>query len=500
LGLPKPSKSGRGSSSAVEHRLAKARVASSNLVFRSRFHYDAEKQLRAETAGAMLAVVPSGGPRRVSATTLKQLDPTQVELEISISPEEFSAATAAAYKKLARTAKVPGFRPGKVPRKIYEQQYGTARIVDGALEDLVPEKYSQAVDEFKLEPLARPQMELIPDEDGSPLRFRAVVSVRPAIDVKDYVGIELDAQPETATDDEFERALESMRKDAAVLVPVERPAQLGDTVTLDYEGKIDGEPFEGGTAKGEQTQVDESRFVPGFAAGIVGMSAGDTKDVTVTFPADYGAAELAGKEAVFTMTVHEVKEPELPALDDAFAQRVSKAESLDALRAELRARLDAGTLQRGRRALVEQLFQKLSATHEVPLPQVMVEREIDSLLADSKQYVARYGTSWDDYLTAIGKTEDTFRAEYAEEAQKRVKTTLIVEAIAAAEKIAATPADVETELDAIARQYNQPREKVLELMGANIGALVDGIVRTKTIDFLLEKANVVPAATKAVSA
>jgi trigger factor len=431
---------------------------------------------------------------------LKQLDPTQVELEISISPEEFDAATDAAYKKLVRTAKVPGFRPGKVPRKIYEQQYGTARIVDQALETLVPEKYSQAIDEFKLEPLARPQMELMPEAEGAPLRLRAVVAVRPAIEVKNYTGIELVAQPEAATDEELEEALGSMRKDAATLVPVDRPVQLGDTVTLDYEGKIDGVAFEGGTATGEQTEVDESRFVPGFAAGLVGMRAGETKDVTVTFPADYGAAELAGKEAIFTMTVHEVKEAELPPLDDAFAQRVSKAETLEDLRSQLRARLDAGALQRGRREMIDKLVGKLLADHEIPVPQVMLEREIDSLIGDSKQYVARYGTSWDDYLTAVGKSEDTFRSEFTAEAEKRVKTTLVIGAIADAEKIDATPAEINIELDAIARQYDQPREKILELMGSNVGALVDGIIRTKTIDFLIEKANVVPAATKASSA
>jgi trigger factor len=434
------------------------------------------------------------------SATLKQLDPTQVELEISISPEEFDAATDAAYKKLVRTAKVPGFRPGKVPRKIYEQQYGTARIVDQALETLVPEKYSQAIDEFKLEPLARPQMELMPEAEGAPLRLRAVVAVRPAIEVKNYTGIELVAQPEAATDEELEEALGSMRKDAATLVPVDRPVQLGDTVTLDYEGKIDGVAFEGGTATGEQTEVDESRFVPGFAAGLVGMRAGETKDVTVTFPADYGAAELAGKEAIFTMTVHEVKEAELPPLDDAFAQRVSKAETLEDLRSQLRARLDAGALQRGRREMIDKLVGKLLADHEIPVPQVMLEREIDSLIGDSKQYVARYGTSWDDYLTAVGKSEDTFRSEFTAEAEKRVKTTLVIGAIADAEKIDATPAEINIELDAIARQYDQPREKILELMGSNVGALVDGIIRTKTIDFLIEKANVVPAATKASSA
>ncbi len=436
----------------------------------------------------------------MSATTLKQLDPTQVELEISISPEEFSAATDAAFKQLARTAKVPGFRPGKVPRKIFEQQYGTARIVDRALEELVPEKYSQAVDEYKLEPLARPEMQLMPEADGLPLRFRAVVAVRPAINVKDYTGIELQAQAAGATDDELTSALDAMRKDAATLVPVDRPVQLGDTVSLDYEGKIDGVPFDGGTATGEQTEVDESRFVPGFAAGIVGMHAGETKDVTVTFPADYGAPELASKEAVFTMTVHEVKEPELPVLDDAFAQRVSKAESIEALRGDVRARLDASTLSRGRRAMIEELFAKLIETHDVPVPHVMVERETDALINESKQYVARYGTSWDDYLTAIGKTEAEFRSEFAPEAQKRVKTTLLIEAIAKAEAIEALPADVEAELDVLARQYNQPREKIVELMGANLSALVDGVVRTKTVDFLIANAKIVAEATKPVLA
>ncbi|GAC1535494.1 MAG: trigger factor [Candidatus Velthaea sp.] len=432
----------------------------------------------------------------MSATTLKQLDPTQVELEIAISPEEFDAATDAAFKKLSRSAKVPGFRPGKVPRKIFEQQYGTAMIVDRAMEDLVPVKYSQAVDEHKIEPVARPTMELLPEADGAPLRFKAVVSIRPAIDVKDYQGVEIEQQPDAATDEELENALESMRKDAATLVPANRAVKLGDIATLDYEGKIDGVPFEGGTAKGEQTEIAESRFIPGFAAGIVGMQAGDVKDVHATFPEDYGAKELAGKHAIFSITVHEVKEPELPALDDEFAKRVSKSQTLDELRAELRARLDAATLQRGRREMSQALIDKLLTTHDFALPQILVEREIDSLINDSQQYVARFGSSWDDYLQAVGKTEEQFRADYKEEADKRVKTTLLIEAIAKAEGVSATPADIEVELESLSRQYNQPREKILELLGANVGALVDGIVRTKTIDFLIERAKVVPAATK----
>ncbi|MFN2459866.1 MAG: trigger factor [Candidatus Velthaea sp.] len=430
------------------------------------------------------------------SATLKHLDPTQVELEIPISPDEFGAATDAAFKKLVRTARVPGFRPGKVPRKVFEQQYGTAAIVDRAFEDLVPKKYSEAVAEHKIDPVARPTMEMLPEEDGAPLRFKAVVAVRPDFVLGDYSGVEIEARPQAADDQDIDRALESMRKEAAVLVPADRAVQLGDTATLDYAGTIDGVPFEGGTAAGEQTQIEESRFIPGFAAGIVGMQAGETKAVEATFPAEYGAAELAGKAAVFTITVHEVKEAELPALDDSFAQRVSKSKTLEELRAELRARLDAAAVQRGRRAMSQELIDKLLASHEIPLPQVLVEREIDSLLNDSHQYVTRMRTTWDEYLAAIGKTEDQLRAEYKEEAEKRVKTTLLIEAIAKAENIVATPADVEVELESLARQYSQPREKIVELLGSNAGALVDGIVRTKTIDFLIGRAKLVPGATK----
>ncbi len=436
----------------------------------------------------------------MSATTLKQLDPTQVELEISVSAEEFDAATDAAFKQLARNAKVPGFRPGKVPRKIFEQQYGTAAIVDRVIEDLVPQKYSEAVEEHKLEPVARPQMELLPEEDGAKLRFKVTVAVRPEITVGTVTGVEVEDRPETATDEDLERALESMRKDAATLVPVDRAVKLGDSATIDYEGKIDGVPFDGGTAKGEQTEIDESRFIPGFATGIVGMKAGETKEISVTFPADYGAQELAGKDAVFTISVHEVKEAELPPLDDEFAQRVGKAESLEALKADLRARLDAATAQRARRDSSAEIIDKLLAAHEFPLPEVMVEREIDSLINDTQQYVARFGTTWDDYLSAVGKTDESFRTEYREEAEKRVKTTLLIEAIAKAQDIKATQGDMEAEIAALGRQYGQPREKILELLGSNVGALVDGIIRTKTIDFLIENAKRVPAATKATVA
>ncbi len=431
------------------------------------------------------------------SATLKMLDPTQVELEIEIPTDELEKARESAFRKLAKNARVPGFRPGKVPRKIFVAQYGEAAIDERAMEDLVPQVYARAIEEHDLEPVERPAMELLPEVDGEPMRFKAIVSIRPQIELGSYKGVAVEGVAETASDQELEDAIERLRKDAATLVPVERPVQLGDVATLDYEGKIDGVPFEGGTSKGEQTEIAESRFIPGFAAGIVGMSAGETREVEATFPADYQAEELAGKTAIFTITVNEIKEPELPALDDEFAKRIGQKETVEELRADVKTRLDEMTKSRARQTMVGSLVEKLAEAHEVPLPAVLVEREIDSLLNDSKQYVARYGTTWEDYLEATGKAESSFRDDFRPEAEKRVKSTLLIEAVAKAEKIEATPADLDAEIGALSRQYRQPPEKIVEMLRGNVGSLVDGIIRTKTLDFLLDHAEMTQAATNA---
>ena len=421
-------------------------------------------------------------------STLKSLDPTQVELEISITPEEYSAAQDAAFRKLVRNAKLPGFRPGKVPRKIFENAYGTATILERALDDLLNAKYPAALEEHGIEPLNRPSVEVVPAEEGAPPVLRAVVAVRPEFEPKDYTGVEIDDVPEVADDADVDRALEQIRHDAASLLPVDRPAQLGDTVTIDYEGKVDGVAFEGGTAQGQETELLEDRFIPGFATGIVGMKAGETKDVAARFPDPYTKAELAGKDAVFTITVHEVKEPELPELDDELAKRVSRTESLDDLRAEIRRRLDETVKRNARRQMSTELLEKILAGNDFPLPEVLVERELDTLAGESRQYVARAGLSWDDYLAQSGKTDAELRDGFRSEAQRRVKTTLLVEAIAKKEGIVATQEDVESELSALAAQYQQPRERIVEALQSNVGALIDGIVRTKTIDRLIEQA------------
>ncbi len=430
----------------------------------------------------------------MTAATVKRLDPTQVELEIPIDPSELANEQERAFRELSKNVRMPGFRPGKVPRKLFEAQYGSAQIQERAMEAVVGKAYPKALEENDLDPVDSPQMELLPEEEGQPVRVRATVAVRPQIELGTYKGIELEGPSATVSDTDVENALTELRKDSGTLVPVDRPVALGDVPTIDYEGKIDGVPFDGGKAENQPTEILEERFIPGFASGIVGMSAGETKDIEAHFPDDYSNAELAGKTAVFTITVHENKISELPELDDEFAKRFrGEGATVASLRDDLRARLEENARARQRRALSGVLMDKLIAAHDVALPAVMVERETENLTNESKGYIERAGLDWNAYLEKQGKTEDEVLASYRADAEQRVKGSLLVEAIAKAENIVATNADVDAEIEQLSKQYGRPRADILRMLQSNIGALVDGIVRTKTLEFLIDNAKVVDA-------
>jgi trigger factor len=430
----------------------------------------------------------------LAATTLKRLDPTQVELEISITADEFAAAQERAFRKLVSTSRIPGFRPGKAPRKVFEAQYGAGVIAERAMDDLVPLAYSDALKEHDLEPIERPTMELLPEEPEHPVRVKATVSVRPQIELKTYKGVPLSSPPTAVPESEVERSLDALRRETATLVPVDRPIALGDIATLDYVGTIDGVPFDGGTAANQPTEILEERFIPGFASGIVGLRAGEEKDVEARFPADYSNAGLAGKTAVFHVRVHDVKERELPEIDDAFAQRFREGATVGDLRDDIRGRLEANTKSRARRAMSAPLIEALLAEHEVPAPAILIERESQSLLDEARSYASQAGVPWEDYLAAQETNEEALLAQYRVEAERRVRSTLLLEAIAKAEGIAATNADFDNELAIMSRQYGQPKEAIFEMLRPNLGALADGIVRSKTIEFLIDNAAVTESA------
>jgi trigger factor len=425
--------------------------------------------------------------------TVRKLAPTEVELDIEVSAPDFEAARERAFRKLVKQYRLPGFRPGRVPRPIFERHIGIDAIDHQAVEDVVPDAYSKALKEHNLDPVDRPHIDLERLDDGKSLRIKATVSVRPDITLADYRGIPLDKQPVSVTDDEVEHSLQALRKRAAALEPVtDRGIEAGDVVTMDYVGTIDGEPFEGGTATGHSTEVNSERFVPGFAEQLYGARPGDKRTVNVTFPPTYHAEQLATKNATFEVLIHEIRKPVVPNLDEAFVKQVSDHETVDALRADIRKRMIAVGEAKAREGMQKQLIAALLETHDFPLPAVLVDREVESLLADAKSYMQSIGRPWSEYLSAKGLDESGLTAEYRPEAERRVKTALLLEEIARAEGIDVTTSDLESELDHLARSYGRSREAMIDVVRRNtgFGPLIDSVRKQKSIEFLLQQAYV----------
>ncbi len=412
----------------------------------------------------------------MTESTLTQLAPTVVALEFSLNEIELAAAEDRAFHRLARNVRLPGFRKGKVPRKIFEQTYGSETLRNEAVDEIVPTVYAQALREHDLEPVEPPKLEVVESADGRPTRFKATVEIRPAITLGTYKGIAVNRPPVTVSETEVDHGLEALARERATLVPVEREARLGDIANLDYEGSVDGVPFEGGRGENQMLELDEARFIPGFAAGIAGMRPGEQKQIEVRFPDDYPAAELAGKAAVFQLKLLELKELELPPIDDEFAKAVSENQTLTDLRADLRRRLEAVAAGRSRRGVANTIVAQLMASHDFPLPVSLVDGELEHLVTESGE-------------TAPEGTEEGARREaLRKEAESRVKAGLLIQAIAKAENVTATPGEVSAEIDALARRYGQPVDRIRKALGNNVLSLMDGIVRNKTLDLLVDNA------------
>lgn len=413
----------------------------------------------------------------MAASTLTHVNPTEVTLEFSLDEAELDAAEERVFRRLSKNVRLPGFRKGKVPRKLFEQTYGPDAVRREAVDEVVPEVYAKALREHGLDPVERPRFEVVDEAEGRPTRLRATVEVRPQIVLGTYRGIVVSRPPISVSDEDVERSLQALARERATLVPVERPARFGDVATLDYDGSIAGTPFEGGHGQGEVAELAEGRFVPGFASGIVGMQPGETRQIQATFPSDYPVANLAGKTADFTVTLRELKEPELPPLDDAFAASVSENASLTELRDDLRRRLEAVAAARARRVTGSAVMTKLLASHDFPLPPSLVENELNSIMEDVRP-------SADPEQSNEAELRETYRKE----AESRVKGALLIAAIAKAEDISATPADVAAELEALARRYGQSVARIRNALGNNLLSVMDGIVRNKTLDLLVDHA------------
>ena len=418
----------------------------------------------------------------------EKLEKSMHELQFSVDAESFKAAIDKAYKREGKKYTVPGFRKGHAPRAVIEKMYGADIFHYDAINDLFPEAYEAAVVESGIQPVGRPEVDVVSEslEDGVVLKV--VVAVKPEIKVGNYTGLKATKKVNTVDDADVEAELVRMQNRNGRIITREGKAENGDTVDMDFEGFVDGVAFEGGKAEHYSLVLGSGSFIPGFEDQLIGHEAGEEFDVNVTFPEEYQAKELAGKPAVFKIKLHEVKTKELPALDDEFAKDVSEYDTLDELKASIRKGMEEQNEKQAALAVENDLVDQVIATIEGDIPDAMYEARMDEAVRDFEYRLAQQGLKLDMYLQYMGQTMESFRASFREQAEKQVKIRLALEAVAAAEQIVASDEDLENELQRIADSYKMELAKVKELVNAD--EVKKDLAVNKAIDFIRDHAEI----------
>ncbi|AEB24932.1 MULTISPECIES: trigger factor [Bacillus] len=408
-------------------------------------------------------------------------------LTVEVDAETFKTALDDAFKKVVKQVSIPGFRKGKVPRGLFEQRFGVEALYQDALDILLPVEYPKAVEEAGIEPVDRPEIDVEKIEKGESLIFTAKVTVKPEVKLGDYKGLGIEKDDVSVTDEDVQNELKALQERQAELVVKEEGAvENGDTVVLDFEGFVDGEAFEGGKAENYSLEVGSGSFIPGFEEQLTGLEAGAEKDVEVTFPEEYHAEELAGKPAVFKVKIHEIKAKELPELNDEFAKDIDEeVETLAELTEKTKKRLEEAKENEADAKLREELVLKASENAEADVPQAMIDTELDRMLKEFEQRLQMQGMNLELYTQFSGQDENALKEQMTEDAAKRVKSNLTLEAIAQAENLEVTDEEVEAELTKMAEAYNMPVENIKQAIGSTDAMKEDLKVR-KAIDFLVE--------------
>ncbi|SFB39413.1 trigger factor [Lentibacillus halodurans] len=414
-------------------------------------------------------------------------------LTIEVSADEFDKALDQAFKKVVKDVQIPGFRKGKVPRKIFEKRFGVESLYQDAVDIVLPDAYVNAVEETGIEPIEQPDVDIEEIEKGKDLIFKATVNVKPEVTLGDYKGLEVEEQSVEVTDDDVDHEIEHQREHhAELIVKEEGTVEEGDTVVMDFEGFIDGEAFEGGKGEDYSLEIGSGQFIPGFEEELVGTASGEETTVNVTFPEDYHAEHLAGKEAVFNVNIHDIKTKELPELDDEFAKDVDEeVETLDELKEKKKEELQSQREQDAENQKRETLIDKASDNAEVDVPDAMVETELDRMLQEFEQRLQMQGMTLDMYYQFSGQDKDALKEQMREDAEKRVKTNLTLEAIFNAENLEVTDEDVEEELSNMASMYGTDIDQLKQMLGGNTDALKEDLKARKSIEFLVEHSKTV---------
>ena len=384
---------------------------------------------------------------------------SSVVLEVEVPPERVAASVQQAVARLSRNTRVPGFRPGHAPRAVLERVVGPERVLDEAFEHLIPDTLEEALTDAAVIPLIQPDVEVVQRDEGKPLIYRATVPVRPEVTLGDYRNFPFAVDIETIDDVRVAQVLEELRDQQASLVPVEdRPVKDGDYLIIAFEGRRDGETFEGGSSDRYPIVVGAGRMIPGFEEALVGLAIGEEKRFGLTFPDDYPDKTLAGKPVEFTVSVHEIREKVLPPLDDDLATSLGDYADLDALRAEVRERLEANARDRARHVFIDRIIEYAVANATLELPDALVDSEMELMVEELRGRLARDGIGLPEYLEAVGKDEAALRGEYHPRAEQRAKVLLVLNAVADAEDFQLGDADLEAELGRIRERHpDDPR-------------------------------------------
>ncbi|MCG1027880.1 trigger factor [Virgibacillus halodenitrificans] len=414
-------------------------------------------------------------------------------LTIEVSPEEFDKALDQAFKKVSKDVQIPGFRKGKIPRKIFENRFGVESLYQDAVDIVLPDAYMKAIEETNIEPVAQPEVDIETIEQGKPLVFTAKVTVKPEVKLGEYKGLEVEEQSVEVTEEDVEKEIEHQREHHAELVVKEEgTVEEGDTVVIDFEGFLGDEPFEGGKGENHSLEIGSGQFIPGFEEQLVGKKAEEDTEITLTFPEDYHAEELAGKEATFKVKIHEIKSKELPELDDEFAKDVDEeVETLDELKKKKKEELEEQKKQEAENQKRETLLEKASENAEVVIPEAMVDTELDQMVKEFEQRLQMQGMTLEMYSQFSGQDVDALKEQMKEDAEKRVKTNLTLEAIVENEDLEVSEDDLNAELENMASMYGTDIEQLKQMLGGNTDALKGELKMRKAIDFLVENSKTV---------
>ena len=400
---------------------------------------------------------------------VEKLEHNMAKLTIEVSAEDVEKALQAAYLKERSKISLPGFRKGKVPRQMIEKMYGPEVFYDEAANHMISEAYGKAYDECELEITSQPKISITQLEKGKPFIFTAEVAVKPEVTLGEYKGLKVDKVSTRVTQKEIDEEIDKERERNARTIDVtDRAVQDKDQIVLDFEGFVDGEAFEGGKAENYSLTVGSGSFIPGFEEQLIGAEIGKETEVSVKFPEDYHAKDLAGKDAVFKCTVHEIKAKELPELDDEFVSDVSEeSETVDQYKAEVKGRIKERKEREGKEKKENQAVEQAVANAEIDLPEPMVELQARQMADDFARRIMNQGRSLEQYYQFTGLSEEKMMEELKPQAEKRIRTRLVLEAIVSAENIEVSDERLEEELKKMADSYQMEVDKLKEFMGEN---------------------------------